>query len=78
MLDLYTLISQTVNLRYVIVQHQHIHFWIEFEEYYHSQLYEKRIQEAGGCEGCMRACWIDTSSMFRTVRETSLKPSTAT
>ena len=24
--------------------------------------------EAGGCEGCMRACWIDTSSMFRTVR----------
>ena len=22
--------------------------------------------EAGGCEGCMRACWIDTSSIFRT------------
>ena len=24
--------------------------------------------EAGTCEGCMRACWIDTSSMFRTMR----------
>ena len=51
-------------------QHQHIHFLDpNFEDYYYSQLYEKRrIQEAGGCEGCMRACWIDTSSMFRTVR----------
>ena len=23
--------------------------------------------EAGSCEGCMRACWIDTSHMFRTL-----------
>jgi hypothetical protein len=23
--------------------------------------------EAGSCEGCMRACWIDTSYMFRTM-----------
>ncbi len=38
-----------------------------FEEYFHSIEYERaRMQEAGGCEGCMRACWIDTSSIFRT------------
>ena len=51
-------------------QHQHVHFLDpNFETYFASKLYEKRrIQEAGGCEGCMRACWIDTSSMFRTVR----------
>ena len=29
---------------------------------------QKRMMEAGSCEGCMRACWIDTSSMFRTLR----------
>ena len=28
----------------------------------------KRLLEVAGCEGCMRACWIDTSSMFRTVK----------
>lgn len=38
-----------------------------FEEYFQSAEYEaKRMMEAGGCEGCMRACWIDTSSIFRT------------
>ena len=51
-------------------QHQHIHFLDpNFEDYFSSQIFEKRrIQETGGCEGCMRACWIDTSAMFRTVR----------
>ena len=50
--------------------HQHLHFLDpDFEEYFHSQVYErKRLMEAGSCEGCMRACWIDTSAMFRTVR----------
>jgi len=50
--------------------HQHLHFLDpNFEEYFHSTIYErKRLMEAGSCEGCMRACWIDTSSMFRTVR----------
>jgi MoaA/NifB/PqqE/SkfB family radical SAM enzyme len=39
-----------------------------FEEYFHSEAYERSRQlEAGGCEGCMRACWIDTSFMFRTM-----------
>ena len=51
-------------------QHQHIDFLDpEFEDYFHSKVYEqRRMLEAGGCEGCMRACWIDTSAMFRTVR----------
>ena len=50
--------------------HKHKHFLDPgFEEYFHSALYERsRLVEAGNCEGCMRACWIDTSSMFRTVR----------
>jgi MoaA/NifB/PqqE/SkfB family radical SAM enzyme len=50
--------------------HQHLHFLDpDFEEYFNSAVYErKRLMEAGSCEGCMRACWIDTSSMFRTVR----------
>ena len=50
--------------------HQHKSFLDpDFEEYFASVEYErKRLQEAGTCEGCMRACWIDTSSMFRTVR----------
>ncbi len=40
----------------------------DFEEFFHSVEYElARMNEAGGCEGCMRACWIDTSSMFRTL-----------
>jgi len=49
-------------------QHQHLHFLDpDFEDYFHSALYERRrLLEAGNCEGCMRACWIDTSSMFRT------------
>jgi len=39
-----------------------------FEEYFWSSEYERqRMMEAGNCEGCMRACWIDTSSMFRTL-----------
>jgi MoaA/NifB/PqqE/SkfB family radical SAM enzyme len=50
--------------------HQHLHFLDpDFEEYFQSQVYErKRLMETGSCEGCMRACWIDTSAMFRTVR----------
>ena len=41
----------------------------DFEEFFHSAEYElMRMKEAGSCEGCMRACWIDTSSMFRTVQ----------
>lgn len=50
--------------------HQHVSFLDPgFEEYFHSAAYEqKRMMEAGSCEGCMRACWIDTSSMFRTIR----------
>jgi MoaA/NifB/PqqE/SkfB family radical SAM enzyme len=49
---------------------QHLHFLDDdFEEYFHSQIYERaRLIEAGSCEGCMRACWIDTSSMFRTMQ----------
>ncbi len=49
---------------------QHLHFLDpDFEEYFHSQVYERaRLIETGGCEGCMRACWIDTSSMFRTLQ----------
>jgi|GEM_PF-495965 len=49
--------------------HQHLDFLDpKFEEYFHSAEYEhKRMLEAASCEGCMRACWIDTSSMFRTM-----------
>ncbi len=49
--------------------HQHLDFLDPgFEEYFHSELYERRRKlEAASCEGCMRACWIDTSSMFRTM-----------
>ena len=40
----------------------------DFEEFFRSVEYDyKRKMEAGACEGCMRACWIDTSSMFRTI-----------
>ena len=48
---------------------QHIHFLDEgFEDYFHSAVYERaRMLEAGSCAGCMRACWIDTSHMFRTL-----------
>ncbi len=49
--------------------HQHVSILDpNFEEYFHSIEYErKRLLEAGSCEGCMRACWIDTSFMFRTM-----------
>jgi MoaA/NifB/PqqE/SkfB family radical SAM enzyme len=49
---------------------QHKHFLDEdFEDYFRSALYERaRLVEAGSCEGCMRACWIDTSAIFRTVQ----------
>lgn len=49
---------------------QHLHFLDpDFESYFRSAVYErKRLMEAGSCEGCMRACWIDTSAMFRTMR----------
>ncbi len=41
----------------------------DFETYFHSQAYEHlRRLEVEGCEGCMRACWIDTSFMFRTLQ----------
>jgi MoaA/NifB/PqqE/SkfB family radical SAM enzyme len=48
---------------------EHMHFLDDnFEDYFHSTLYERaRMLEAGSCEGCMRACWIDTSHMFRTL-----------
>ena len=63
-------------------KHQYTNFLDpNFEEYFHSSVYEqKRLMEAGSCEGCMRACWIDTSAMFRHVRgffettKLSLKP----
>ena len=50
--------------------HQHKHFLDpDFESYFASEVYERiRLLEAGSCEGCMRACWIDTSSMFRTLQ----------
>ena len=50
--------------------HQHLDFLDpNFEEYYASMEYEyARKMEVSSCEGCMRACWIDTSSMFRTLR----------
>jgi len=51
-------------------QHQHLDFLDPgFEEYFHSALYERRrLMEVGSCEGCMRACWIDTSAIFRTIQ----------
>ena len=50
--------------------HDYKHFLDpDFETFFRSKEYEhKRKLEAGACEGCMRACWIDTSSMFRTVQ----------
>jgi MoaA/NifB/PqqE/SkfB family radical SAM enzyme len=50
-------------------EHQHKHILDPgFEAYFKSIEFErKRMLEAGSCEGCMRACWIDTSFMFRTV-----------
>jgi MoaA/NifB/PqqE/SkfB family radical SAM enzyme len=50
-------------------EHQHKHILDpDFETYFGSIEYErKRMLEAGSCEGCMRACWIDTSYMFRTL-----------
>jgi MoaA/NifB/PqqE/SkfB family radical SAM enzyme len=40
-----------------------------FEEYFQSAEYhQQRMMESGACEGCMRACWIDTSSIFRTIQ----------
>jgi MoaA/NifB/PqqE/SkfB family radical SAM enzyme len=48
---------------------QHLSFLDpNFESYFGSAEYEdKRKMEAASCEGCMRACWIDTSMMFRTI-----------
>lgn len=50
-------------------QHQYVSILDpNFEEFFHSEAYERtRMMEAAACEGCMRACWIDTSSMFRTI-----------
>jgi MoaA/NifB/PqqE/SkfB family radical SAM enzyme len=40
-----------------------------FDDYIRSAEYERlRRHEVASCEGCMRACWIDTSFMFRTVQ----------
>jgi MoaA/NifB/PqqE/SkfB family radical SAM enzyme len=49
---------------------QHLHFLDpDFEVYFRSAVYERtRMLEAGSCEGCMRACWIDTSHMFRSLQ----------
>ena len=51
-------------------KHQYVSFLDpSFEEFFHSGAYEKtRLMEAGSCEGCMRACWIDTSAMFRHIK----------
>jgi MoaA/NifB/PqqE/SkfB family radical SAM enzyme len=51
-------------------QHQHRSFLDpDFEAYFHSAEYERlRRGEVAACEGCMRACWIDTSFMFRTIQ----------
>ena len=49
---------------------QHLHFLDpDFDEYFASLDYElKRKMEVASCDGCMRACWIDTSSMFRSLQ----------
>ncbi len=58
----YTICHRTLH------QHKHI-LDPDFEEYFHSAQYEHlRKHEVASCEGCMRACWIDTSFMFRTVQ----------
>lgn len=51
-------------------KHQYVSFLDpNFEDYFHSAAYERtRLMEAGSCEGCMRACWIDTSAMFRHIQ----------
>ncbi len=64
--------SVSPNGQYAICHrttHQHLSILDSgFEDYFQSTAYErKRVMEAGGCEGCMRACWIDTSAMFRTL-----------
>ena len=64
--------SVAPNGQYTIchrTQQQHLHFLDPgFEAYFRSAVYERRrLMEAGSCEGCMRACWIDTSYMFRTM-----------
>ncbi len=53
----------------------------DFEDYWKSQVYETaRREEVASCEGCMRACWIDTSFIFRTrlgfmeTTKTALRP----
>ncbi len=58
----YTICHRTVQ--------NHKHFLDEdFEDYFKSALYERsRLLEAGSCEGCMRACWIVTSAIFRTLQ----------
>jgi MoaA/NifB/PqqE/SkfB family radical SAM enzyme len=50
--------------------HQHKHILDpDFEDYFRSATYEHlRKHEVASCEGCMRACWIDTSFMFRTLQ----------
>jgi MoaA/NifB/PqqE/SkfB family radical SAM enzyme len=51
-------------------QHQHRSILDpDFERYFQSDEYERlRRHEVASCEGCMRACWIDTSFMFRTIQ----------
>jgi MoaA/NifB/PqqE/SkfB family radical SAM enzyme len=50
--------------------YQHLSFLDPgFEDYFRSARYEAaRSVEAGACEGCIRACWIDTSYMLTTLR----------
>jgi MoaA/NifB/PqqE/SkfB family radical SAM enzyme len=77
--------SVSPNGQYTIchrTKHQYTNFLDpNFEEYFASGAYEKtRLLESGSCDGCMRACWIDTSAMFRTIEgffetaQLSLKP----
>jgi MoaA/NifB/PqqE/SkfB family radical SAM enzyme len=40
-----------------------------FDAYWDSQVYRSAAkEEADSCEGCMRACWIDTTFMFHTMQ----------
>ncbi len=58
----YTICHRTLH------QHKHI-LDPDFEAYFRSAEYERsRKHEVASCEGCMRACWIDTSFMFRTIQ----------
>jgi MoaA/NifB/PqqE/SkfB family radical SAM enzyme len=50
--------------------HDHMSFLDpDFESYFQSDAYRAIAdKDARNCEGCMRACWIDTSYMFSTMQ----------